>query len=123
MIRVPPSPLVATQEPVRHPTFMRRLAGAFSWPDANHRHRRLMQAGLAVMALVIVLAAAIPLKASLSRTAEGVRFDPPPAGLRSMATTRTHDASVQSTAPIVPADSSANAERGAGWGPLRLTDW
>jgi hypothetical protein len=127
MIHVPPSTLVVTSTPVRKPGIIRRVFAAL------FRHQGpLLQVWQVSMVVLITFAAAIPLKVHLSRTA-GARFDPAlqvsPAGLRhaadmrATATTQTNGMTFEFIDPIVPADSIPNTDRGAGWGPLRLTDW
>lgn len=89
---------------------------------------------LTAVAVVIMLAAAAPLKANLSRNAANAEFAPAPqvspsditrqVDMRSLPATAVDDMSFVFSDPIMPADSIANAEaRGAGRGPRRGTDW
>jgi hypothetical protein len=133
MIHVPPSTLVAASAPVWRPRIIRRVfATLFRLVDIRHQGP-LLPVWLVSLAVLIMLAAALPHKANPSRNAAGARFDPAPqvslaglrhaADMRAMATTQTNGTTSAFTDPIVAADSIPNTDRGAGWGPLRLTDW
>lgn len=133
MIHVPPSTLFATSAPVERPRLIQRIFAALFRLVGIRHQGPLLPVWLVSMVVLIMLAAALPHKANPSRIAAGARFDPlpqvSPAGLRqaadrqSMATTQTNGVTFTFTDPIVAADSIPNTDRGAGWGPLRLTDW